>query len=424
MAATARRAVLTGMGVLSPLGCDPTSLWASLQAGKSGVRPITHFDPSGLPVQFGGSIPDFDPRKIVPKDQRKNLKTMARTIQLAVAMSELAIAHGKVDKKQLDPTRFGVEFGAAMIANEPEEFGEAALMCAGQLPGVVDLEKWGHEGMEAIQPLWMLKYLPNFLACQVSILHDAQGPNNSITENEVAPLLAIGEAWRILQRDDADFFLVGGADHKTNPLSMARQSLFEKLSQRNDAPEKACRPFDRQRDGLVLGEGGACLVLEELGHANRRGATVYGELCGFAAGFDRRRDGSGLARVIRLAMSEAGVTPADLDHVNAQGFSGVEVDRWEAHALNAALGDECPPVFAAKSYFGNLGAGSTPVELAISLLALQHGTLPPTLNYEEPDPECPIPVLADSPHTVRKPYFLKLSFTALGQCAALVVRKV
>lgn len=424
MAAPSRRAVLTGIGLLTPLGCDPAPLWSALLAGKSGVRPITSFDASGLPVRFGGAIPDFDARKFVAKDQRKNLKTMARTIQLAVSMSELALSDGKVDKKRLDPTRFGVEFGAAMIANEPEEFGEAALLCAGPHPGVVDLEKWGGEGMEAVQPLWMLKYLPNFLACQVSILHDAQGPNNSITENEVAPLLAIGEAWRILQRDDADFFLVGGSDHKTNPLSMARQSLFEKLSQRNDAPEKACRPFDRNRDGLVLGEGGACLVLEEFGHAQKRGARIYGELVGFAAGFDRRRDGKSLARVIRSALNEAGITPGDIDHVNAQGFSAVEADRWEARAIRAVFGEAGPPVFAAKSYFGNLGAGGAPVELAISLLALQHGTLPPTLNYEEPDPECPIPVLAGAPHTVRKPHVLKISFTGMGQCAALIVRKV
>jgi 3-oxoacyl-[acyl-carrier-protein] synthase II len=268
--------------------------------------------------------------------------------------------------------------------------------------------------MDVIQPLWMLKYLPNFLACQVSIMHDAQGPNNSITENEVAPLLALGEAWRILQRDDADFFLVGGSDHKTNPLSMARQSLFEKLSHRNDAPEKACRPFDRGRDGIVLGEGGACLVFEELEHAKKRGARIYGEVVGFAAGFDRRRDGKGLARVIRSALNEAGIAPTDVDHVNAQGYSGVEYDRWEARAIREAFGEACPPVFAAKSYFGNL---------AISLLALQHGILPPTLNYEEPDPECPIPVLAGSPHTVRKPHVLKISFTGMGQCAALVVRK-
>src|SRR5262249_54389648 len=153
----------------------------------------------------------------------------------------------------------------------------------------------------------------------------------------------------------------------------------------------------------VLGEGGACMVLEDLEHARRRGARVYGEVVGFAAGFDRRRDGTGLARVIRSALNEAGVGPGDLDHVNAQGFSGVETDAWEARAIRAALGDHCPPVFAAKSYLGNLGAGGAPVELAISLLALQHGTLPPTLNYEEPDPACAVPVLARQPHTVRRP---------------------
>src|SRR5262249_42890294 len=158
----------------------------------------------------------------------------------------------------------------------------------------VDLDKWGDLGLPVIQPLWMLKYLPNMLACHVAIFHNAQGPNNSITESEVASLLALGEAYRILVRDQADFFLVGGAESKLNPLSLVRQCLFGHLSRRNDAPEKACRPFDRDRDGLVLGEGAGVFAVEELEHARRRGARIYAELVGFGAAFDRQRNGDGL----------------------------------------------------------------------------------------------------------------------------------
>src|SRR5205085_1613286 len=212
------------------------------------------------------------------------------------------------DKSQLDPTRFGVEFGAGLIASELPELIDAARASANCEPGKVDLEKWGEAGIPAIQPLWMLKYLPNMLACHISILHDAQGPNNSITENDAAGLLALGEAYRILQRDGADFFLVGGAESKVNPLSMVRQCLFEHLSHRNDAPEKACRPFDRGRDGLVIGEGSGVLVVEELDHARRRGARIYAEILGFGAA------GGTTELAASLLGLGQGVMPATLNH--------------------------------------------------------------------------------------------------------------
>src|SRR5439155_445483 len=237
--------------------------------------------------------------------------------------AQLAMDDCGLDKAQLDPARFGVEFGAGLIASELEELGMASRLSATGQIGQVDLTKWGSQGLPHMPPLWMLKYLPNMLACHVSILHNAQGPNNTITENDVASLLALGEASRALVRDHADFFLVGGADSKINPLSMVRHTLFLPLSQRNDAPEKASRPFDRGRDGIVLGEG----------------------------------------------------------------------------------------------------AGSGTTELAASLLALENGLLPPTLNYEEPDPNCPISVLT-KPVPLTRPHVLKIGFTEMGQCAAVVLRKV
>jgi 3-oxoacyl-[acyl-carrier-protein] synthase II len=424
MRSSSRRAVITGIGVVTPIGLDRDAFWESLRAGRSGVKPIQSFDTSGLPVHFGGEIVGFDARTYVDKKERKSLKVMARTIQLAVAGAQLALDDSGADKAKLDPTRFGVEFGAALIASELGELGAPAQASANCQPGSIDLEKWGKEGLAAMPPLWMLKYLPNMLACHVSILHNAQGPNNSITQTEVSSILALGESSRIIGRNQADFFLVGGADSKINPLSMVRQSLFEPLSRRNDSPPTACRPFDRDRDGLVLGEGGGVFVLEELGHAERRGAHIYAEVVGFGAAFDRDRSGPGLARAMRAALADAGVAADEIDHINAQGFSTIEEDRWEGRAIQEVFGACRPPVpvFAPKSYFGNLGAGSGTTELAASLLALENGVVPATLNYEHPDPVCPVAV-STVPRQVARKHVLKISFTEMGQCAAVVCRK-
>jgi 3-oxoacyl-[acyl-carrier-protein] synthase II len=425
MSAPSRRVVLTGIGVLSPVGLDKASFCASLSSGRSGVRPIKAFDPAGLPSRIAGEVVGFDAKNYIDKKERKNLKVMARTIQLAVAGAQLAMDDSGINRQRLDPTRFGVAFGAGLIASELEELAGAAVVSANCQPGTVDLEKWGEQGLPSMPPLWMLKYLPNMLACQVSILQNAQGPNNTITETDVASLLALGEAFRIIGREQADFFLVGGGDSKINPLSLARHSLFQPLSRRNDAPAKACRPFDRNRDGMVIGEGAGVLTAEDLEHARRRGARIYAEVVGFGAAFDRDCSGAGLARAIRAALNEAGIGPEEIDHVNAHGCSTLEEDRREARALHEVFGgcNPPPPAFAAKSYFGSLGAACGTTELIASLLALEHGRVPPTLNYEEADPDCPIAVVAGEPRPVRRDHFLKVSFTDAGQCAAVVCRK-
>jgi 3-oxoacyl-[acyl-carrier-protein] synthase II len=424
MASSSRRVVVSGIGIISPIGLEKGAFWESLRTARSGVRQITSFDARALPCRIGGEIIGFDARNYVEKKERKSLKVMSRSIQLAVAAAQLAMDDCRLDKSQLDPTRFGVEFGAGLIASELEELGMASQISGTGRIGAVDLHKWGSQGLAYMPPLWMLKYLPNMLACHVSILHNAQGPNNTITENDVASLLALGEAARVLRRDQADFFLVGGADSKINPLSLVRHSLFLALSRRNDAPEQASRPFDRRRDGIVPGEGAGVLALEDGEYARRRGARVYAEIVGFGSAFDRGRTGAGLARAIHVALTEAGIGPEDIDHINAQGFSSREADVWEARGIQQVFGN-CPrpvPVFAAKSYFGSLGAGSGITELVASLLALENGLLPPTLNYEEPDPDCPIPV-SSQPTPVTHPHVLKIGFTEMGQCAAVVFRK-
>jgi 3-oxoacyl-[acyl-carrier-protein] synthase II len=424
MASSSRRAVITGLGVLSPVGLGQEAYWQGLLAGRSGIRTISAFDTSSLPTHIGGEIPDFDAKQFIRKEDRKSLRVMARAIQLAVCAAQLALDDSKIDKGRLDPTRFGVEFGAGLIATDLEEIAEAARVSSNCVPGVVDLEKWGEQGMANIQPLWMLKYLPNMLACHVSILHNAQGPSNTITESEVASLLALGEAYRIIGRDWADFFLVGGADSRLNPLSLTRNCLFQPLSRRNDEPARASRPFDRDRDGMVLGEGATVVALESLEHAQRRGARILAELVGFGSACDIRRDGTGVARAIRTALAQAGIAANDLDHVNAHGLSAVESDIWEARGLLQVWGGgRSIPVFAPKSYMGNLGAGCGLTETAASILGLQHGLVPPTLNYEKADPACPLPIIAGQPRPVERPWFLKVSFTDMGQCAAAVFRR-
>jgi len=301
--------------------------------------------------------------------------------------------------------------------------------------------------MSLVPPMWMLSYIPNMVGCHVSVLNNAQGPSNTITQTDLAGLLAVGEAWRYLRRHHADVVLAGAGDTRISVMGLIRQQLMNPLSRRNDAPARACRPFDRDRDGLVLGEGGGILVVEAEEHARRRGARIYAELAGFGAAFDtsaernigrwrsgspwqrnapyRRRPGRehGLARAIRIALDQAGIRPSDLDHVNAHGCSTIPDDIWEAQGLAEALGPNAVPVFAPKSRFGALGAASAPVELAASLLGMFHGKLPATLNWDQPDPACPVRVVtALTP--IAKSHFLKVSFTELGQCAALVCRKV
>jgi 3-oxoacyl-[acyl-carrier-protein] synthase II len=422
MAPTPRRTVLTGIGLVTPLGLDTAATWKALCAGTSGVRPLQAFDPRNLPVHFGGEVLGFDAKAYIAKEGRKQIKVMARGIQLAVAAAQVAMDDGQVDKAKLDPTRFGIEFGSGLLATELKDLAVAAHISCLPPTWKVDLDKWGAEGRPQVEPLWMLKYLPNFLASHISILHNAQGPNNSITESDASGLLALGEARRILLRNQADFMLVGGAESRVNPLTLTRNCLFAPLSKRNDAPEKASRPFDKHRDGFVVSEGAGVVLLEDLGHARKRGARIHAEMTGFGSAFDLRHDGRGVARALRAALAQAKVQPDDIDHVSAHGLSTVAGDRAEAQGIGEVFGSRRLPVFAAKSYFGNLGAGSGIVELALSILGLQSGKLPATLNYEEPDPACPIAVNRQ-PHVPSKAHFVKISLNEMGHCAAAVCRR-
>jgi 3-oxoacyl-[acyl-carrier-protein] synthase II len=413
-----RRAVFTGIGVVSPIGLDLETFWSALIQGRSGVRRLQAFDPSPLPVQIGGEVDGFDVKNFVDKKDRKRLGPAARGFQFMVAAAQMAVTDSKIDKAALDPTRFGVYLGSSTLPGELAELGPAAQVSTDIPSARVDFRKWGELGLPLIPPMWMLNHIPNIMSCHVSILHNAQGASNTITQTDVAALLAVGEALRALNRGKGDVMLVGGADNQSIPVNMVRHTKFLSMSRRNDAPRQACRPFDRDRDGTVQGEGAGCLVLEEAEHARRRGAPIYAEVLGFASGVDRARDGKGLARVIRTALAQAQITPDQLDHVNAQGYGTIVEDRWEARGIQEALGGV--PVVALKGYFGNLGAASGAAELAATLLALKNGQVPATINCEHPD--CPV-TIAQSTRPLAKPHALKISFTELGQCAALVLRK-
>jgi 3-oxoacyl-[acyl-carrier-protein] synthase II len=424
MATSQRRAVITGIGVLSPIGASLEAYWRSLVEGRSGVRPLAHAQGSDLPCRIGGEVPDFEPKKIITdREQRKALsKMMARTVQLGVATAQLAVNDVAMPAGQLDPTRYGVVFGAAMIHTDLDDIARASKLSTNCQPGSVSTAIWGEQGLKEIPPLWMLKYLPNMPACHVSIFQNIQGPSNTITVGDVSSLLAMGEAWRIIGRDLVDFVLTGGSESKLSPLNFVRQSLFQPLTKRNDTPAQALRPFDRDRDGTVLGEGSAVFGLEELGHARKRQAKIYAELVGFASGFDRARDGAVMAKVIRKALAEAGIRPDQVDHVNAHGLGTVESDAWEAVAIRAVFGSSTP-VWGLKGYLGAGGPAGSALELIGSILALRRGQLPPTLNCDNPDPACALAVHTSGLRDVTKPYALKLSFTDLGQVAAAIIKK-
>ncbi len=423
MAGSARRAVFTGVGVITPVGSDPATYWASLCAGRSGVRRLTFADPSQLPCQIGAEVLDFNPKKILfNKDHLRGLKLMARTVQMGLCAAHLAFKDAGLEVGKIDPERAGVEFGAGMIASELDDIGKAAQISLATPTGPVDVGTWGQKGMKEVPPLWMLKYLPNMPSCHASITLDLRGPSNTITGSDAASLLALSEAYHIIQRDAADLFVVGGAESKMNPLSQTRHNLFQDLTRQTADPETAVKPFDRDRAGTVLGEAGACVILEDLAHAQARGARIDGELVGFASGLDRARDGKGMAVVIRRALTYAGVTAADVDHVNAQGHGTPRGDRWEAKAITEVFGPETP-VWAIKANVGASGAASSLVELVGSILALKYGQLPPTLNHANPDPECPVHVHTKGLRPVTKPYAVKISFTDAGQTAVAVIRK-
>ena len=440
-----RRVVITGLGPVTPIGVGAADFWSALVEGKSGIRRIQAFDPSRFDSQVGGEIESLKVADYVPKSYRKGAKIMARDIVLAVVAayqtvrdaelrSKCLIDRGEVEGgPNVDSTRFGANIGAGSICADLQELAEALHSAA--VDGEFSFARWGAEGMNNLTPLWLLKFLPNMLACHVTIVHDAQGPSNTITCGEASSHLAIGEAFRTITRGVADVCICGGAESKANPMALLRQSLGGRLSQRNDTPESACRPFAADRDGTVISEGGGLVILEELEHARRRGVRIYGELVGFGAANDVSQagqpapptpEGRGIALAARKALRDAGIAGDQLDLVVASGYGIVEHDQAEAAALRTVLGSRASetPVLSIKGGLGNNGAGSGAIEFIAGALAMFHNTIPPAINSATPDPACGLKLVTGNPVDAKIDHALSQAFTLTGgQCAALVMRR-
>ena len=414
-----REIVITGIGVVSPIGIGIEPFWSSLCEGRSGVAPFTRFDARGLPVSFGGEVTDFDPVRFVRP--RKSLKVMSRDIQLGFAAADMACTDAGLDTQPVDPERLGIVFGSELIACEPAELVNAYRGCL--VDGKFDFARWGEQAMAEMYPLWMLKYLPNMPACHIGIARDARGPNNSLTLGEVSSLSAIIEAARVIRRGHADVMIAGGASSRVHPTVCVRSEVFE-LSRRSSDPAAASRPFDADRDGMINGEGAGAFILESRRHAEGRGAKILARILGSAGTFEPHSNGclpqgDAVRSAIRQAIRSAGLQATDIGHVNAHGLSTTLDDQLEAQAIRDTLGDV--PVTAPKSFFGNLGAGTGAVEMAASVLAIGRRLVPPTLNYARPDPKCPVNVIHTRPMETTNTTALVLNQAHLGHSVAVIL---
>ena len=411
--------VVTGMGVVSPIGIGKEPFWTALVEGRGGIRRVEMAVDADSPHPIGGVVADFDPKQYVRP--RKSLKVMSRDIQLAFAAADLACVDSGLRERPVEAERLGVLFGAGLIACDLEEMIGVYRACT--VDGAFDFHRWGAAAMAELFPLWMLKYLPNMSACHIGIGQDARGPNNSLTLGDVASLSAMAEAVRILDRGQADAMIVGGVGARVHPAFWV-QSHALGLSSRADDPPTAPRPFDADRDGFVNGEGAASFIFEPAANAQSRGVTVAARVLGHAVTFEphqkgRPLTGDAVRRAILVALRDADLKPADLGCVVAHGLGDIDGDRLESQAIRETLGDV--PVTAPKSFYGYLGAASGALETAVGVLSLQRGRIPPTLNYQRPDPLCPIHVVHGRPAPLEKAAVLVLAYSQHGQAAAIIL---
>ncbi len=431
-----RRVVITGLGLISPLGNTPDELWAALVEGRSGIAPLE--TSPGLPIaefggearQFTGEIDGFgalEPDK--KKAIRKGLKVMCRESQMGVAAAQRAIADAKLTAGSFNPERAGVVFGSDYMLSVPNELGAGIQACITE-DGKFDFSRWAQVGMTKMEPLWLLKYLPNMPASHLAIYNDMRGPSNSITHREAASNLAIGEALHVISRGHADLMLAGATGTRLHPMKAIHAAQTEELALKNGfAPSQAARPFDLHRSGAVLGEGAGTVVLEELESAKKRGARIYAEVIGAGSSTVSDRKGNArrddaLAGAMRSTLRDAGAKPSDVGHIQAHGLGthSCDVDEWKALATIFGSDAQKLPVTAAKSYFGNLGAGSGTVELIAGVMALANDRLFPILNYQTPDPACPVHAVRSSEASPGAS-FLNLSVTPQGQASCVMVRR-
>jgi 3-oxoacyl-[acyl-carrier-protein] synthase II len=431
------RVVVTGLGAVSPLGLSVEQMLAGLCEGRSGVARIKAFDPTGLPCELAGEVPEYRIQDYVPKTHRKATKLMCRDIELAViAAHEAVVSSGLVTKGidpehvTVEPTRIAVNLGAGMISCDVMELTPA--VAASTTDGRFDIRKWGKQGLELITPLWLLKYLPNMLACHIGIIHDIQGPSNTITCAEASAHLAIGEAAQVVARGDADIALAGAGETKVHPLLLIRQHLLHRVTTAGgDNPQAACRPFDMDARGSVFGEGAGIVVLENLEHARKRGARILAELAGVGQSHSigpeyesLELDGKGVQVAMETAMEDAGIGPEGLDLVIPHGTGVPRDDLAEARAIAAALGPAVRkvPVWPTKSMLSTTGAASGALDVVAAVRAIVEGIIPAARNFTRPAEGCRLNIATESrPARIR--HAMCCSYTHGGQTAALVLKR-
>ena len=412
--ADARRVVITGIGAITPIGIGVEGLWAGLQRGASAVRTITRFDPAPFRTRIAAQVDDFHATDHI---EERKARRIDRFGQFSVAASRMAVADAELDLAREDRDRVGVMMGTALGGIGMAE-GEHARYVDG--------------GIRAVDPGLALMVFAGAASCTVAITFGVTGPNSTNGMSCASGTIAIGDGFRAIMRGDADVMIAGGAEAPLAPLSFGAFAIIRAMSTRNDDPGTASRPFDAGRDGFVMGEGAAVLVLEERAHALARGARIYAELCGYGLTNDAyhmtapRADGAQAARAMRLALAEGRVAPASIGYVNAHGSSTPLNDSTETGALKQVFGEHAGrlAISGTKGYYGHALGASGAIEAAICALASHRGWLPPTLNLRDPDPVCDLDYLATGGRTAAPDYLLSNSFGFGGINAALVLRRI
>jgi len=431
------RVVITGFGAVSPLGLTAGEMWDGLCTGKCGISKITAFDPVGFSCKLAGQVPEYKIQQYVPKTHRKATKMMSRDIELSVIAANEAVTNSGLVTKAVDPEninikpeRVAINLGAGLISCDLVELGPAAAVSITN--GKFDIHKWGNDGLNMVTPLWLLKYLPNMLACHIGIIHDIQGPSNSITCAEASAHLAIGEATQIISRGGSDIALAGGAEAKVNPIVMIRQCLLKRVtSENNDDPTSACRPFDTDAKGSVFGEAAGVVILENLQNAQSRGAEIYAEIVGLGHSNNinpvyehLEPDGKGIQIAIEKALADAQIQPDDLDLIIPHGTAIAADDLAEAKAIQAVLGSVIDniPVWPTKSMLSNTGAAAGALDVIAAVYAMKEGKIPAAKNFDTKADGCNLNIKNEMQQKEIR-YVLCCSYTYGGQTAAVVLKK-
>jgi 3-oxoacyl-[acyl-carrier-protein] synthase II len=423
-----RRIVVTGMGLVTPLGAEMETVWQRLLRGESGVGMITLFDASSFPTKIAAEVKNWDISDI--GENPADWVNRDRNTLFAVGAGVKAFRDSGLTQKDYDPTRFGVYTGAGEGQQNFDDF--STMMLAGFKPdGSFHQSGFIEKGLEILHPVRELEQEPNMPAAHLAALFDAQGPNANCLTACAASSQAIGEATELIRRNETDLMIAGGAHTMIHPFGVTGFNLLTALSTRNDDPQGASRPFDADRDGFVLGEGAAMLILEELEHAKKRSARIYGEILGYGSTSDAFRvtdshpEGRGAIASMRMAIRDAGISPNEIHYINAHGTSTGVNDRVETLVVKSVFGEQAYkiPMSSTKSMTGHLIAAAGASEMIYSLLAIRDNILPPTINYTTPDPDCDLDYLPNKARETRCDVIASNSFGFGGQNVALIARR-